>query len=387
MAGYAGVMYTDTVSALVTPDVEKKVILSNPDLATLTLFLKLTKGGNIAVKNPTHTYFEDDNLGRWATIDAQGAAVGATKFSVGSGDGWKLPAGTVLRVPRTGETILITAISGDVVSTATRSWGNTAAAELLPAEPLQIIGNAQLEGYTVGEGGQSSPVQKTARCQIFSHPFSVTGTMDATEIYDDKGSFDGKMKKAMLQHYSDQDIAALYGEVASAGSGATTRRTTTSLNETITTNSTDFGGLAMSEVQFQNAVRPIFELGSARKILVASSYVADTISNYSTMKLQSNQGQTAYGNSIRSYIFGSGELTIIVARKSLSGANNRNFFIVDAENAKRMYLSGNGQNRDTKLTLFGKENSGVDSRKGEYMCEAGFYFPQEESHMRGINVG
>lgn len=386
MAGYAGIMYTDTVSSFVTPDVLKKVILAHPEVATLTTFLKLSKSNNLGVGNPTHTYFEDDNLGRWTTCDSNGQDSASATFGLASGDGWKVQAGTLLRVPRTGETLLVTAVSTDTV-TVTRTWGATAAAAINPSEPIQIIGNAQAEGYTVGEGGQSSPVQKTARTQIFSHPFSVTGTMDATVVYDDKNSFEGKKMKAMIQHYSDQDITAMYGEIASSGSGSTLRKSSTSLNETITTNRTDFGALAMTEKAFQDAVRPIFDIGSPKKILVASAYVADVISNYSSVKLNTTQGQSAYGNSIRSYIFGSGELTIIVARQSLNGANSANFFVVDSENAKRIYLNGNGINRDTKLTLFNKENSGVDSRKGEFMCEAGFYFPQEQSHMAGINVG
>lgn len=386
MSGYAGTQYTSTVSEILTPDVLKKIILKQPDVATLTAFLKLTEKNNIGIENPTHTYSEDDNLGRWASCDGVGATAAAGTINLAGGDGWKCPVGTIIRVPRTGETILVTAVSTDAL-TVTRSWGATAAAIINPAEPLQIVGNAQLEGYTVGDGGQSAPVQKTARTQIFSHPFSVTGTMLSTKIYDDVNSYEGKKRKALIQHMADQDTTAMWGEIASAGSGATTRRSSTSLNETIVTNVSDFGGLAMSELAFQNALLPIFEVGSPRKILVASAHVANVVSNYSTMKLQTSQGQSAYGNAIRSYVFGSGELTIIIARKSLSGANSKTFFVVDSENCKRIYLNGNGKSRDTKLTEYNKMNTEVDAQKGEFMSESGSYFPVEESHMRGVNVG
>ena len=386
MPGYAGPQYTNTVSAILTPDVLKKIILKQPDVASLTAFLKLTEKNNIGVENPTHTYFEDDNLGRWTTVNENGADASQLNLTLSAGDGWKAPVGTILRCPRTGETMLVTAITDDT-PTITRSWGATAAAAINPGDALQIIGNAQLEGYTVGNGGQSSPVEKTARTQIFSHPFSVTGTMLSTKIYDDVNSYEGKKRKALIQHMADQDSAAMWGEVASTGTGATTRRSSTSLNETIVTNVSDFGGLAMTELAFQNALLPIFEVGSPRKILVASAHVANAVSNFSTMKLQTSQGQSAYGNSIRSYVFGSGELTIIIARKSLSGPNSKTFFVVDSENCKRIYLNGNGKSRDTKLTEYNKMNTEVDAQKGEFMTEAGFYFPVEESHMRGTNVG
>ena len=384
--GYTGPQYTSTVSTIITPDVLKKIILKQPDVASLTAFLKLTEKNNIGVENPTHTYHEDDNLGRWAICDGVGVSAADTTINLASGDGWKCPVGTIIRVPRTGETILVTAVTADAL-TVTRSNGATAAAAINPGEAFQVIGNAQLEGYTVGLGGQSSPVEKTARTQIFSHPFSVTGTMLSTKIYDDVNSYEGKKRKAIIQHMADQDSAAMWGEVSSAGTGATTRRSTTSLNETIVSNVSDFGGLTLTELAFQNALLPIFEVGSPRKILVASAHVANAVSNFSTMKLQTSQGQSAYGNAIRSYVFGSGELTIIIARKSLSGPNSNSFFVVDSENCKRIYLNGNGKSRDTKLTEYNKMNTEVDAQKGEFMTEAGFYFPVEESHMRGTNVG
>ena len=384
--GYQNPQYTDTApTSILRPDVLSKILMKNPDVATLTAVLMMTKKNNLTVKNPTHTYFEEDNLGRFTTCPLPTAAA-ALGFDVAGGEGWKVQVGTVIRVPRTGETMVVSAITTDSI-TVTRSWGATAAADLLANEPLQIIGTAQTEGYSVPVGGSSSPVEKTARVQIFSNPFGVTNTMLSTEIYDDMNSYDGKKRKAFIQHMSDQDTTALWGEINSTGTGATLRKTSTSLNETITSNVTDFQGLLMAELAFQNALLPIFEVGSQHKILVCSAYVANVVSNYSTMKLQTNNGETKYGNAIRSYVFGSGELTIVVARKSLSGPNSRTSFVVDADNCKRIVLGGNGKSRETQYREFSSESTKSDQISGEWFAEAGFYFPQEDSHAKLMNIG
>jgi hypothetical protein len=378
--GYTAGYYTDTAPvAYLTPDVLNKLIRTQPDAATLTTVLMLMKNKNRTVFNSTHTNYERDNVGRWTTIPA-GGGDGDLSLGVTSGDGWKVQIDTLLKCPRTGEVLLVTGVSTDTI-TVTRSAGATAAAVLNLNEPLMIIGTAKSEGYSLGVAGSSSRVAKTFYTQIFSNPFQASRTAKVTKTYTGQNVYAEEKLDAFLNHVASQDAAALFGETFTSGSGSSLKRAATSATETISSNVASIDG-TLTEVAAQNAMRPIFELGSPDKILVGSSLVCDVFSNFSTNKLQTNQGQSEYGNRIKKYNYGSGSITLTTSRLTLAGPNQDKAFVFDTDNLYRIVLPES----DTHVLEYDPINTQSDAYKGEWKTEAGFVIALEKAHMRFVGV-
>ena len=124
-------------------DMSNDIALLEPTDAPLTVFSKRA-GQSESCFNPEYSWLEDVLAPKVVTADTAGYASGATTVNVVAGDGKKFNTYDLVKIPSTGEIMLVTAIATDAL-TVTRAFGTTAAGAIGVSEVLLIIGNAQKE--------------------------------------------------------------------------------------------------------------------------------------------------------------------------------------------------------------------------------------------------
>ncbi len=116
-------------------DMAEKIAELEPNkspLITLTKKMQRTR----TVQNAEFDWLEQELGARWDAINnVAGYNDAATSIVVDNGAYFRV--GDLAKVPRTGETLLITAISTNTL-TVTRSWGAVVAAAMVDNDPLKL---------------------------------------------------------------------------------------------------------------------------------------------------------------------------------------------------------------------------------------------------------
>jgi len=135
--------------------------------------------------NPEFKWFEDVYGGRYARL-ATAETAGSTSFDVtgaGSNSAYIFTVGDVVRNARTGENVIVTAITdGDTIA-VTRSVGSTAAAAMNAGDGLFIVGNASEENGAARNVNTTRSTPQTNYTQIFKTTIALSGTEDAAKLY------------------------------------------------------------------------------------------------------------------------------------------------------------------------------------------------------------
>lgn len=318
-------------------------------------------------------WLEDDLGARWDAINkAAGYLAADTTLTVDNGD--YFASGFIVKVPRTGEVLLVTAVSSNDL-TVTRGYGSTSAAALVDNDPLVIIGNANEEGSGTLVLKSTLESAKFNYTQIFKTPFGVTGTENNTKMYGGKDLAYQRKKKA-IEHKIDIARAFTFGEKKLDTSGTNPRRATGGLLSFLTANNYDAGG-ALTQSEFDNNVSEVvFKKGSKKKIMLASARMLSVINGWALGKLQVNQDAAKYGLDIREYQTPFGTYMLMNYQHILEGAVYGGYgIVIDPENVKYRYLQG----RDTTLRTNIQDND-EDQVKEEYLTECGLEVRLPDTH-------
>lgn len=356
-------------------DMSEKIAELNPNKNPLTVLTKKMKRTR-TVYNPEYDWMEQDIGARWDAIDsAAGFNAAATKLIFHQVTYFR--AGDILKVPRTGETMLVTAVDPDGDNTkeytVTRSWGTTAAADLVDDDPVVCIGNVNAEGATLREIKQTEPVKKSNYTQIFRTPVGVTGTLQATKTYGPK-PMSWYRHLAGIEHAVDMERAFLFGEKAKSSSAQNTR-STGGILEFCTENTLDVSSTTLTEQSFVEWLETVFRYGGSEKMLLASARLCTHIDLWSLGKLKTVPGSKTYGVAVKEYISTHGKL-YIVKHHLLEGAVYGGYGIVlDMDNVAYCPLD----TRDTKL-LTNRQANDEDAQKDEYLTEAGIEVRLSKAH-------
>lgn len=212
----------DVTSSNVTglkPDVSAE--LSLLDVNRYPLVAILTNAGKDPVsgqgkaikKQPCSSYkFEWYEKEYAATSDAinndGGYAASATSWVVDNGSYFN--ENDIVLVPRTGERVQVTGISGNTL-TVTRSIGDTAAAALVDDEPLFIIGNAFGQGSDEATASYQQKTEKYNFCQIFKTAIDISASHVAETTYTGDTRDEERRIKA-IDHMISIERAFMFGE-------------------------------------------------------------------------------------------------------------------------------------------------------------------------------
>lgn len=379
MAVVSGVRDTRNITQnKIVVDMSDTIALLQPNAEPFMSFLKIAKRNSEVASSPKFEWMEDDLLPRWDAINGgSGFLSSDTKIVVDNGTYFTV--NDVLKVPRTGEVMLVTTINPDGDNAnelaVTRGYGVTSAAALVDNDPIVIIGNANQEGSGTRDLKSTAEVAKYNYTQIFKTPFGVTNTENATKMYGGK-DLSYQQMKAGVQHKIDMARAFMFGERKEDTSGSKPKRTTGGLLSFLSQNNYDAGG-ALTQSEFDNNISEVvFKHGSKQKILLASARMLSVINSWAQGKMQVDNLAKEFGLEIFKYVTPFGVYNIMNYQHILEGAVYGGFgLVIDPESIKYRALAG----RDTKLETNIQAND-EDQRKDQYITEAGLEVRNPEKH-------
>ena len=164
----------DIEGGLIVPNIGPEVRSLTKDVAPFTyLVAKLRK------EQTPDTQFRwvSDDYAPYAVLKAGAETTPGTSIALVTGHGQRVRVNDILFVPRTGERMRVTAISGDTL-TVVRNWGGVLGAPVALADQ-EIILNA---GYAAPEGGTAPPPLRSTKrimanyVQRFWRTWKQTGT-------------------------------------------------------------------------------------------------------------------------------------------------------------------------------------------------------------------
>lgn len=351
------------------------IALLQPNEEPFMSFLKIAKRNTQTAHNPKFEWLEDDLLPRWDAINnAAGYAANVTSIVVDNGSYFTKE--DVVKVPRTGEVMLVTAVdSGTNTLTVIRGYGVTAAAAIVDDDPLVIIGNANAEGAGTRELKSTQEVAKYNYTQIFKTPFGVTNTEKATKMYGGRDLSFQQMKGA-VQHKIDIARAFMFGERKEETLSGKPRRTTGGLLSFLNKNNYDAGG-QLTKSEFDNNISEVvFKYGSKQKIALASARFLSVVNSWAENKLLVDNLAAKFGLEVFTYVTPFGTYKLMNYQHILEGqVYGGHTVIIDPEAVKYRPL----QDRDTKLETNIQAND-ADGRIDQYITEAGLEVRNPEKH-------
>jgi len=359
-------------------DVSSKIALLQPDKAPLTALLR--RLNKKVATNPIFHWFEDDLQARWDAVNnAAGYSNSATSIVVDTGDLFKV--GDIVKVPRTGEVMRVTAVSGNTL-TVVRGVGTTAAAALQDNDTLLILGNANKEGGLAVEAQSTQVATIFNYTQIFKTSVKVSKTLAASNLHTGDERTYQRRKKA-IEHAVDIERAFLFGEKSETVSNGDVIRTTGGVLSFLTAGASNVLDVSangiLSEDTLEAYLETLFRYGSSSKLCLAGPRLITVINSYGRDKIQLNPKAAEYGLKIYTYISAHGELNL-VKHPLLENAYAKYGIILDLENLAYRPLQG----RDTKLNTE-IQPPDADYFLDEYLTEAGLELKLPKTH--GLIIG
>lgn len=344
-------------------------------------FLRLLKAISTKTANARKVeWLEEEPLSAWDAIN-NGAGYDDAAVEMVVDDGTKFTANMLVRVPRTGEVLLVTNVATNTL-TVTRAWGETSAAALVDNDPLLIIGTAYKEGAADPSTLSTKASPKYNYTQIFRTPFSGSASAEHVKMY---GGVDRSHQRKLrgIDHALRIERQLLYGELkADATDG---RHTFRGVIKWISTNVTAVNGL-LSEDTLEDGLGPIFKYSSAGesysrvKFAFCSAKALNAINYWGRSKLQTRPTDKTYGIQIAKYLSSHGVLNVIYHPLLEGDIYGKYMVVVDLTNILYRPLEG----RDTKL-ITNIQSPSTDGWMDEFKTESSVQVQLEKSH--GLYTG
>lgn len=367
-------------------DLSKEINLLEPDAAPIKVIT--SRLASRAAGDPLFSWMEDELEGRSDAIN-NGAGYNNSATSIVVDTGTLFAVDDLVKVPRTGEVFLVTAISTNTL-TVVRGVSGSGAAALVDNDPLYIIGTAAEEGGRSFAARQYNPTKSSNYTQIFKNSVEASGTELSASNQTRPHDWPYQQKKIGIEHVKDIELAFLLGKPSSDAGDSPDgdRRTTGGVLHFLTQNNTDAGG-TLTEAELETWVRTLSRYGGKKRTVFASPLVVSVINNFAVNRLQVVQSDhdKTYGLSVMNYVSPHGEFNIVKHNLLEVGVYTGYAIAIDfgADVAYR-YLDGDGPgpSRDTKL-LTDREETDRDGRKDEYLTECGLQLGETKRH--GVLTG
>ena len=375
MTNITGARMTNTIaSARRMVDMAKDIALLDPNEGPFLPCLKVLRQDTRVVYNPKFEWLEDDLLETWSAVNG---AVNSSATSIAVDDGSIFRAGDILRLPATGENVLVTAVSTNTL-TVVRGYGSTAASIADDATILNI-GPAMAENSnlrTVKSTQESNGYNYT---QIFRTPIALSGTEAASMLHGGKDRA-YQRRKASIEHKRDIARALYFGQRKEDLSGSAPRRTMGGLVQMLGSNNTVTFNSSTNKLTYRNfdnvVAKEVFRHGSQNKLLIAGPNLAAAINSWADKKLVTDVDKDTYGLRVKNLVTTYGDLKVIYD-PLLDGAVYDGYgFVVDTENVRYAYLDG----RDTKLNV-GVQSPDLDGIVDEFLTECSLEVRLPQTHM------
>lgn len=351
---------------------------------------KSWKGSSInkaSTGNPEFKWFEDVYGGRYAKVAAAVASGGSSMDVTGAGSSpaYIFTVGDTVKNARTGEVVLVTAISDTNTVAISRAFGTTSAAAMNAGDGLFIIGNVNEENSGARNVNTTRSTPQSNYTQIFKTTIAVSGTEDAANLYGGKDITYLRAKKA-TEHALDIERAFWFGQKKydTSGTQGHPRRATGGVLEFIESGTSyiqNQGG-ALTAPDLNTFLREGFTYGNSTKMLFAGGLLLQSINEMARGQIQTKTGDSTYGVKISEWQTAFGTVNIVhnpLFVEDYSGYG----FLLDMECFRYRYMN----NRDTKL-MTNVQGNDVDGIVDQYLTEAGLERRQAPRHavIKGVTA-
>ena len=353
-------------------DVDRSVFLREADTAPLTAFLKKLNRR----RRVTNAKFEwIEKLIGTPTTNYTGVAETApgTSITVTTGDGGMFSPGDVIYVPRTGEQMLVTAVSGDTL-TVTRGWGEVPAANLNTGDLLVYLAPANEENTGSPDGKYLNPVEKYNYTQIIKHAVEISRREAQTDRYDLKNPKMQELRRdAMLLHLEAIERMFLFGQAKRDTSTGRLRDATRGIKSFIQTNVYSMGG-TFTRAKLVDFLGGVFHYGGKNKVMFVGSNLLEAMDAdvFTTASVQVQNKSTEFGIDVTRWISPYGTIDIVYHRV-LSQVHPDMGIVVDLDRVKYCYM----QDTQTRLNV---QPNDLDGFKDEIISDVGLQVMNEERH-------
>jgi hypothetical protein len=139
-----------------------------------------------------------------------GYAAGATSLDTDSTA--NLLPGMIMRVERTGENIIVNAVTDAVTVVVTRGVGTVPAAAMLDNDDFYQVGNAFEESSVRPSANNIVPVRVTNLTQIFRNTWAISGSAGSTEVIAGDSTESENRHDAAAFHATNIESAIFFGQ-------------------------------------------------------------------------------------------------------------------------------------------------------------------------------
>lgn len=380
---------------ILTGLVDEQDVLSNEKVVDMSDEIKLldpevSQFSTIAMKaaskpafNPKVEWLEDQLRPRVTTLSAS-ATSAATTVSVATDTGQYFRAGDVIRFAAAGDAATVDSVSTDTL-TVTRGLGGVTAASSQSGLEVVIVGNAAVEGATLGTRQVTKKVAGFNYEQILRTPFGFTETYLATKTY---GPAQPGYQAAMsgTQHKREIESTLFWG-ARDISTPSTPLRTCGGMVEFISTNSNAAGG-ALTSANLDLYLEAVLAHGEQdSKVLFCAPRVATAISGFlKTAWAPNTTNDKLFGAFVNGYVSGTygSRIPVIVKREwsdqsTASSQYGSQAIIVDLSYVYYRPL------RATRY-LTNRQANDADEVTNEYLTEFSLQVCQESVHAKITGV-
>jgi len=377
MADITGPRGTGNISqSLRQIEMRRAVYELEPSSAPLTILTE--RLGSEATANPEFSWQEDDLEPRFDTVNFASGYTG-TDTSIVVAHGSYFAQHDLVKVTATGEVMRVVSVATNTLTVVRGVGGNAGAIANLGE--LIIIGSAQPEGDTSKPARSSNPTKVSNYTQILRKPFESTETLRHSNTFTAPSDWDRQAKHAGIEHDKDIESAYLWGKPSEDLSGSQPRRTTGGAYYFVRTNITSAGG-QLTEQEFFGAFSAAFRYGNTQtKTAFMSRLATDVLNGFPRGKLElvQSDNDSTYGINVMRYVSPHGVLNCITHNMLEGSKYGGDILILDLSNVMKRPLANSEGSRDTHI----RENiqpPDADTRKDEYLTEAGLEFGLELTH-------
>lgn len=376
----------------------EEIGLLEPQIAPMvTLIMRMKKRRKVT--SPIWEFMEDDFRARWGRNSTTTIGNTTSANTITVLDGTIFAEGDLFMVPKAvtsstaPEIVRVISISTNVLTVQRAAAGSTIDT-INASDAFRLIGMANEEGGTLPRPRVTSPVTYTTYTAIWKTVIDFSNTQIASKLYGSQAEGERKRqhKKQLQEHKETMNAALLWSSASQALTGGPNSkpiRTTMGVNSRITTNVTDGGGM-LTETLFDAWARQAFRYGKSEKILLASPIMCSAINAWAKRHLLVKPAEKVYGVNIQEVQTAHGVWLLVRDwgfESAPAGSNGLNgiSFSLDIDQLEYIWLSDNGENRDTKI-MQDVVQDGADRKVDQILTEGGFVVGQEKYHSKLFNV-
>lgn len=178
---------------------------------TAPLFALLSELPTGTALNIEHGYWQKAMIIPSSTVGAGGQIAADTTWTMV--DTSQLVPGQVLRVPATGENVLVLTVASSTSITVRRAFGTTAAGAVAAGAQLMVVGNAFEEASNRPNAQSYNPAYIKNYTQIFRNAWAVSGSAAAIKMLVGDGNVAENRRDCIHFHSAAIENALLFSQL------------------------------------------------------------------------------------------------------------------------------------------------------------------------------